>query len=98
MTPILYAKRRRLRFHGIPELFRCAAPLTIAKPRTDFSRITGTRTANLRMGHSPPPSDPAHDRRLSIPVCALAQVRRDAHAPGFRFLRRPVRRFKFLSS
>jgi hypothetical protein len=27
MTPILYAKRRRLRFHGIPELFRCAAPL-----------------------------------------------------------------------
>jgi hypothetical protein len=26
MTPILYAKRRRLRFQGSPEFFRCAPP------------------------------------------------------------------------
>jgi len=46
-TPILYAKRRRLRFQGSPEFFRCAPPWTIARPRTDFSRVTGQPEVEL---------------------------------------------------
>src|SRR5262249_18817311 len=53
--PILCAKRRRLRFQGIPEFFRCAPPRTVARARTDFSRITG-KPSLTRLGKSYTPT------------------------------------------
>jgi hypothetical protein len=83
MTPILYAKRRRLRFHGIPELFRCAAPLTIAKPRTDFSR-TGYPDKSPH-GPLPAPSVFLNDQ-ASEHATFRSGPRRKIEHPGLRAL------------